>query len=196
MLWRSVCAWLCIMLCWDANSSSPVLSFHWGSHLPWWLLYASSKLQPHWGVYRTKWLCFVWKRNRKNSTFQESARQAIEQAIAHPPNNNGYAMSKVIVPGTTNESAYVLADCWRTLNASSCRACLEMRRHQYWDACLGLKGGHWTQGASWGTQIQISSTKNQIMEVQQVNYRAFFLHSVVMFHAITFIVFDYATSYV
>ncbi|RVW43405.1 Cysteine-rich receptor-like protein kinase 2 [Vitis vinifera] len=62
---------------------------------------------------------------RKNSTFQESARQAIKQAVADAPNNNGYARSKVIVPGTANESAYVLADCWRTLNASSCRACLE-----------------------------------------------------------------------
>ena len=62
---------------------------------------------------------------RKNSTFQESARQAIKQAVADAPNNNGYARSKVMVPGTANESAYVLADCWRTLNASSCRACLE-----------------------------------------------------------------------
>ncbi|CBI28578.3 cysteine-rich receptor-like protein kinase 2 [Vitis vinifera] len=62
---------------------------------------------------------------RKNSTFQESARQAIKQAVADAPNNNGYARSKVMVPGTANESAYVLANCWRTLNAISCRACLE-----------------------------------------------------------------------
>ncbi|KAJ9708863.1 hypothetical protein PVL29_000726 [Vitis rotundifolia] len=62
---------------------------------------------------------------RKTPTFQESARQAIKQAVADAPNNNGYARSKVIVPGTANESAYVLANCWRTLNASSCRACLE-----------------------------------------------------------------------
>ena len=63
---------------------------------------------------------------RKNSTFQESARQAVNQAVADAlSNNNGYAKSKVVVPGTANESAYVLANCWKTLNASSCRACLE-----------------------------------------------------------------------
>ncbi|KAL2510416.1 Cysteine-rich receptor-like protein kinase 2 [Forsythia ovata] len=36
----------------------------------------------------------------------------------------GYARSQVPV-SRTNESAYVLADCWRTLSASSCKACLQ-----------------------------------------------------------------------
>uniref|UniRef100_A0A5B7A7L9 Putative cysteine-rich receptor-like protein kinase 2 n=1 Tax=Davidia involucrata TaxID=16924 RepID=A0A5B7A7L9_DAVIN len=62
---------------------------------------------------------------QKDSTFQESARQAVLQAASDAPNNNGYARVQVPVPGTANESAYVLSDCWRTLNASSCRACLE-----------------------------------------------------------------------
>ncbi|KAJ9176356.1 hypothetical protein P3X46_011676 [Hevea brasiliensis] len=61
---------------------------------------------------------------RKNSTFGESAKQAVSTAVSSAPNNKGYARAQMAVPGT-NESAYVLADCWRTLNASSCRACLE-----------------------------------------------------------------------
>ncbi|KAG8383205.1 hypothetical protein BUALT_Bualt05G0160300 [Buddleja alternifolia] len=62
---------------------------------------------------------------RDNSAFQESARQAISEAVSAAPNNNGYARARVAVSGTANESAYVLANCWRTLSASSCRACLE-----------------------------------------------------------------------
>ncbi|XP_057984954.1 cysteine-rich receptor-like protein kinase 2 isoform X2 [Hevea brasiliensis] len=61
---------------------------------------------------------------RKNSTFGESARQALSTAVSTARNNQGYARAQVAVAGT-NESAYVLVDCWRTLNASSCRACLE-----------------------------------------------------------------------
>ncbi|KAB5537530.1 hypothetical protein DKX38_015063 [Salix brachista] len=61
---------------------------------------------------------------RKNSTFAESTRQAVSQAVTSASNNQGYAGVQFPVPGT-NESAYVLANCWKTLNASSCRACLE-----------------------------------------------------------------------
>ncbi|CAK7332633.1 unnamed protein product [Dovyalis caffra] len=60
----------------------------------------------------------------KNSIFAESTRQAVSQAVTSAPNNQGYARAQVTVPGR-NESAYVLANCWKTLNASSCRACLE-----------------------------------------------------------------------
>ncbi|KAA8533167.1 hypothetical protein F0562_033300 [Nyssa sinensis] len=56
---------------------------------------------------------------------RESARRAVLQAASDAPNNNGYARAQVPVAGTANESAYVLSDCWRSLNASSCRACLE-----------------------------------------------------------------------
>lgn len=62
---------------------------------------------------------------RKDTTFQDSARKAVASAVARAPNNNGYARAEVVVSGTANESAYVLADCWRTLNATSCIACLE-----------------------------------------------------------------------
>ncbi|KAI3467556.1 hypothetical protein Pfo_024219 [Paulownia fortunei] len=64
-------------------------------------------------------------KTRKDSAFQASARQALSQAVSAAPNSNGYARAQVAVSGTANESAYVLADCWRTVNASACRACLE-----------------------------------------------------------------------
>lgn len=60
---------------------------------------------------------------RKSSAFQESARRAVRQAVAIAPSRGGFARGKVEVGA--NESAYVLANCWRTLNASSCRACLD-----------------------------------------------------------------------
>ncbi|KAA8533168.1 hypothetical protein F0562_033299 [Nyssa sinensis] len=62
---------------------------------------------------------------QKDSAFQKSARQAVLQAASDAPNNNGYARVRVPVSGTANESAYVLSDCWRTLDVSSCRACLQ-----------------------------------------------------------------------
>ena len=62
---------------------------------------------------------------RKNSSFQAAARQAVLRAVQDAPNNKGYAKGNVAVAGTTNQSAYVLADCWRTLDKRSCKACLE-----------------------------------------------------------------------
>ncbi|XP_029154135.1 cysteine-rich receptor-like protein kinase 2 isoform X1 [Arachis hypogaea] len=64
-------------------------------------------------------------RTRKNSSFQEAAKQATLTAVQDALSNKGYARGKVAVAGTVNESAYVLADCWRTLNTSSCKACLQ-----------------------------------------------------------------------
>ncbi|KAL2510258.1 Cysteine-rich receptor-like protein kinase 2 [Forsythia ovata] len=65
-------------------------------------------------------------RTQKSSAFQVSARQAVVQVVSAAPNNKrGYARSQVPVLGTTNESAYVIADCWSTLSDSDCRACLE-----------------------------------------------------------------------
>ncbi len=62
---------------------------------------------------------------RKNSTFGESVKQAVSRAVVAAPNQKGYATTQEAVPGTVNDPAYVLADCWRNLNASSCKACLE-----------------------------------------------------------------------
>uniref|UniRef100_A0A7N2L984 Cysteine-rich receptor-like protein kinase 2 n=2 Tax=Quercus lobata TaxID=97700 RepID=A0A7N2L984_QUELO len=62
---------------------------------------------------------------RKNSTYEESVTQAVSSAVLAAPNQNGSATSPKTVPGAVNEAVYVLADCWRTLNANSCKACLE-----------------------------------------------------------------------
>ncbi|PIA29285.1 hypothetical protein AQUCO_06100061v1 [Aquilegia coerulea] len=62
---------------------------------------------------------------RKNTVFQESARRALLNAVTEAPNNGGFARPKVLVSGMKNESAYVLANCWRTLNESLCRECLD-----------------------------------------------------------------------
>ncbi|KAF9606921.1 hypothetical protein IFM89_030097 [Coptis chinensis] len=62
---------------------------------------------------------------RKDTNFQESAKRALLDAGTTAPNNEGFARPKVSVSGSKNESVYVLANCWKTLNASSCRACLD-----------------------------------------------------------------------
>ncbi|KAB1207871.1 Cysteine-rich receptor-like protein kinase 2 [Morella rubra] len=62
---------------------------------------------------------------RKSLSFGESVRQALTRAVEAATSSNGYATTQMAVPGTVKESAYVLADCWRTLNASSCRSCLD-----------------------------------------------------------------------
>ncbi|XP_019176113.1 PREDICTED: cysteine-rich receptor-like protein kinase 2 isoform X2 [Ipomoea nil] len=64
---------------------------------------------------------------RKDLLFQESARRAVLQAVSNAPNSNGYARVEMPVSGAQNESssAYVLANCWKTLNASACKTCLE-----------------------------------------------------------------------
>ena len=62
---------------------------------------------------------------RKNSTYEESVRQAVSSAVLAAPNQNGSATAQEAVPGAVNETVYVLADCWRILNANSCKACLE-----------------------------------------------------------------------
>ncbi|CAA3015713.1 cysteine-rich receptor kinase 2 [Olea europaea subsp. europaea] len=79
-------------------------------------------------------------RTQKNSAFQVSARKAVAQAVSAAPNNNGYARVQVRVSGTENESTYVLANCWRTLGASSCRACLQNASASIL-GCLPWSGG-------------------------------------------------------
>ncbi|KAJ4974860.1 hypothetical protein NE237_008034 [Protea cynaroides] len=61
---------------------------------------------------------------QKGPKFLLSARQAVLNAAAAAPSQGGYSRSVVPVTGSRNESAYVLANCWSTLNATSCRACL------------------------------------------------------------------------
>jgi hypothetical protein len=63
---------------------------------------------------------------RKNSAFKASVREAVTLAVAAAPNQKGYyARAEVAMDGAVNKSAYVLDECWRSLNASSCRECLD-----------------------------------------------------------------------
>ncbi|KAH0728679.1 hypothetical protein KY284_004544 [Solanum tuberosum] len=64
-------------------------------------------------------------RTTKGSLFQQNARAAVQQAVGNAPSNNGYARSQVSFPRDSNDTAYVLADCWKTLSANSCAACLQ-----------------------------------------------------------------------
>lgn len=62
---------------------------------------------------------------RKSPGFAASAREAVRRAVAAAPTvGRGFAREAVPVAGS-NETAYVLADCWRTLSMNSCRTCLE-----------------------------------------------------------------------
>ncbi|XP_044494691.1 cysteine-rich receptor-like protein kinase 2 [Mangifera indica] len=61
---------------------------------------------------------------RKSSKFQESARQAVLRAVASAPSHGNYARATIAASGS-NESAYVLANCWKNLKTSSCEACLK-----------------------------------------------------------------------
>ncbi|KAL5725068.1 Cell division control protein 2 [Ranunculus cassubicifolius] len=63
-------------------------------------------------------------RTKKGVRFQESARTALLDAVREAPLKKGFARPAVTVAGS-NESAYVLANCWKTVNESACRKCLD-----------------------------------------------------------------------
>ncbi|PHT99233.1 Cysteine-rich receptor-like protein kinase 2 [Capsicum chinense] len=63
-------------------------------------------------------------RTRNGLLFQQNVRRAVQQAVADAQSNNGYARAQVSVPGSSPMTAYVLADCWKTLSTNSCAACL------------------------------------------------------------------------
>ncbi|XP_052185973.1 cysteine-rich receptor-like protein kinase 2 [Diospyros lotus] len=65
------------------------------------------------------------KTQKNSTTFQASARQVVQQVVANALINSGYARAEVTVAGRRNESAYALADCWKTLSVNACKACLE-----------------------------------------------------------------------
>ncbi|XP_057949311.1 cysteine-rich receptor-like protein kinase 2 [Malania oleifera] len=64
---------------------------------------------------------------RKRPAFQAAATRAVREAAAAAPGNDGYARAQAAVSpsAVANESAYVLANCWKSLSVKSCRACLE-----------------------------------------------------------------------
>ncbi|KAF9620833.1 hypothetical protein IFM89_014770 [Coptis chinensis] len=62
---------------------------------------------------------------RSGAKFHESARQAMLGAVEKAPKNGGFARKQVLISGSANVSAYGLANCWKTLDFDSCKACLE-----------------------------------------------------------------------
>lgn len=61
---------------------------------------------------------------RQDFKFIKTVETAITQAVSNARQDRGYTRTKMDVHGSGNESVYVLTDCWRTLNASACQACL------------------------------------------------------------------------
>ncbi|XP_048232771.1 cysteine-rich receptor-like protein kinase 2 [Ricinus communis] len=102
---------------------------------------------------------------RKSSIFEESAKQALSIVLSSAPNNKGYARGKVAVPGT-NESAYVLANCWRTLNASSCRLCLENATASI-EGCLP-----WSEGRALNTGCFMRYSDRDFLNAEPGNGRS------------------------
>ncbi|WOL02972.1 cysteine-rich receptor-like protein kinase 2 isoform X2 [Canna indica] len=64
-------------------------------------------------------------RTRKGKVFEQVAQQGLLEAIDKAPKNGGYAKISILKTNGQNESAFVLANCWQTLNESSCKACLK-----------------------------------------------------------------------
>ncbi|KAM0014802.1 putative protein kinase RLK-Pelle-DLSV family [Helianthus debilis subsp. tardiflorus] len=62
---------------------------------------------------------------RKSNLFQQSTRQAVANAVTGALRNSDYFVREQMLASGSNQSVYVLAQCWKTLSPSSCRACLE-----------------------------------------------------------------------
>ncbi|KAK9063458.1 hypothetical protein SSX86_017328 [Deinandra increscens subsp. villosa] len=62
---------------------------------------------------------------RKSNVFRESTRRAVVNAVTGALRNNDYFGREEMLASGSNDSVYVMAECWKTLSPSSCRACLE-----------------------------------------------------------------------
>ncbi|KAJ0544848.1 putative protein kinase RLK-Pelle-DLSV family [Helianthus annuus] len=62
---------------------------------------------------------------RKNTLFQDTVKQAVLNAVTDATRSSDYFARVPMLTASRNESVYVLAQCWRTLSPSACRACLE-----------------------------------------------------------------------
>nr|GEY33545.1 cysteine-rich receptor-like protein kinase 2 [Tanacetum cinerariifolium] len=56
--------------------------------------------------------------------FGDSVRLALSDVVRVAPRNKRFFARDMILSDIANESVYVLADCWNTLNESSCAECL------------------------------------------------------------------------
>ncbi|XP_071705066.1 cysteine-rich receptor-like protein kinase 2 [Rutidosis leptorrhynchoides] len=60
-----------------------------------------------------------------DGVFQDSVKRAVSNSVMDAPKNSDYFAEEKVESKTVNESVYVLADCWNTLNDSSCTYCLQ-----------------------------------------------------------------------
>ncbi|XP_076892502.1 cysteine-rich receptor-like protein kinase 2 [Bidens hawaiensis] len=77
---------------------------------------------------------------KKDALFQESTSRATVNVVSGALRKNDYFAREEMLVSGTNDSVYVLAECWKTLSPSSCRACLE-------NASMSLtKCSPWSEG--------------------------------------------------
>ncbi|KAK7317636.1 hypothetical protein RJT34_02040 [Clitoria ternatea] len=99
---------------------------------------------------------------KKNKSFQAAARSAVLSAVQGAPNNEGYAREKVVVAGSANDSVYVLANCWRSLDTRSCKACLENA-----SSILGCLP--WSEGRALNTGCFMRYSDTDFLNKEQVH---------------------------
>ncbi|KAL0825464.1 hypothetical protein Bca101_049141 [Brassica carinata] len=66
---------------------------------------------------------------REEKSFGEAVRLVVRNAVAAAPGNGGYARG-------ASANAFVLANCWRSLSAESCKQCLEDASASVVSKCL------------------------------------------------------------
>ncbi|XP_019163562.1 PREDICTED: cysteine-rich receptor-like protein kinase 2 [Ipomoea nil] len=91
---------------------------------------------------------------RNDSVFGETVRRAVLRAASNASKNTGYAKVELPVSGKNNETVYVVANCWKTLNNNNCRECLGNASRSMLQ-CLPLSEG---RGLYTGCFIRYSDT--------------------------------------
>nr|XP_043613991.1 cysteine-rich receptor-like protein kinase 2 isoform X1 [Erigeron canadensis] len=81
----------------------------------------------------------------KGILFQESTREAVANAVTDALRYDNYFSRQEVAVAGTNKSVYVLAECWKTLSPSSCRACL-VNASEWITKCLP-----WSEGRALNT---------------------------------------------
>ncbi|KAI7742006.1 hypothetical protein M8C21_024073, partial [Ambrosia artemisiifolia] len=65
------------------------------------------------------------KTRRNGLLFKDAVKRAVANAVTGVLGNSEYFGRVQMLVANGNESVYVLAECWRSLNLSSCKACLD-----------------------------------------------------------------------
>ncbi|GKB83923.1 cysteine-rich receptor-like protein kinase 2 [Tanacetum coccineum] len=125
--------------------------------------------------------------------FRDSVRRAISDVVRIAPRNKRFFARGMMLSDIANESVYVLADCWNTLNESSCAECLNSAFESM------VKCFPWSEGRALhtGCIIRYSNTnflnpepkkgnkggKRTVIAVAVSFFLAFFIVSFITFYA-------------